>query len=348
MWFKYSVPFLLPSLLLSNCKSDNKVTGSTETITIGFAGDTMLGRLVNETIKKEGFLYPWGNILQQLKQHDLNIINLETTLTWSTNAVPKVFNFKSDPPHVQVLAEGNIDVVNIANNHIKDFNDEGLLETIKTLDDAHIKHVGAGISDTKARTPVILEKKGIKIGILGATDNESTWLAGPEKPGTNYFSTDNMQTLLTDITAAKKQADIVIVSLQWGPNKREKPSQDFIKAAHSMVDAGADIIHGHSAHIFQGVEIYKNALIMYDTGDFVDDYAVYPDLRNDRSFIFVVQVTKNGPQKLTLIPILISNMQVNNAPDYDAQESIARMQQLSKQFGTLFKKIDNKAYVDID
>ncbi len=310
---------------------------------MGFLGDTMLGRMVNEKIKKTSYLYPWGDLLPLLKKNDLNIANLETTLTHSQKIVPKVFNFKSDPEHVQVLKEGAIDVVNLANNHSLDFGEEGLQETLTMLDSAKINYVGAGIDLKEAQKPVIITKNGIKIGILGATDNEPTWQASKNKPGINYISIDpsnvQFQQFLQAITTLKKNVDVVIISLHWGPNMREQPSQKFIEAAHEFIDAGADILHGHSAHIFQGIEIYKNKLIMYDTGDFIDDYMVDPILRNDRSFLFNVTIDKKGPKKITLIPTLIDSLQVNTASKKDAQKSLARIRKLSEKFGT--KIIDN-------
>ena len=306
-----------------------------KTITIGLAGDTMLGRLVNDVIAQKGYSYLWGNTLPILKENDFNIVNLETTLTKSIQAVPKVFNFKSDPQNVRALINAHIDIVSLANNHSKDFGNEGLLETISVLDNAGIKHVGAGKNIETARKPVIVSKNDITIGIIGATDNEPTWQAGPDTPGTNYFSPDNIDSLLYDITALKKQVDIVIVSLHWGPNMKEQPSALFKKIAHEMIDAGADIIHGHSAHIFQGIEIPENnKLILYDTGDFLDDYAVDNILRNDRSFLFIIEIDKNGPKRLNLIPIQISYMQVNIAKGNDREESFERMKKLSAELGT--------------
>ena len=118
-------------------------------VTIGLAGDTMLGRMVNEVITLKGYAYPWGNMIPVLKSTDINLVNLETTLTHYTKPVPKVFNFRADPDRVQCLKEARIDVVNIANNHILDFGPEGLLETIKVLDQANIEYVGAGPNEAR-------------------------------------------------------------------------------------------------------------------------------------------------------------------------------------------------------
>jgi len=273
-----------------------------QAITIGFAGDVMIGRLVNEIIDQTGYQYPWGNMLPYLHKTDLNIINLETTLTHSTKKVPKVFNFKASPDRVQILKEANIDIVDLANNHSLDFEVEGLHETIAVLDAAGITHVGAGATIAAAKKPVIIEKKGIRIGIIGCTDNEPEWKATENKPGTNYVNINDAQSvdeLCKNIKELRPQVDIVVLTIHWGPNMRKHPSAEFVAAAHKLIECGVDIFHGHSAHILQGIELYKNALIMYDTGDFVDDYMVTPSKRNDHSALFLVTIDKNGIQGVT-------------------------------------------------
>ncbi len=309
-------------------------TKKTAAITIGFAGDIMIGRLVNEVISQKGYSYPWGDVLPLLQRTDLNIINLETTLTTSTDRLPKTFNYKASPDRVKTLQEARIDIVNLANNHIRDFGDIGLLETIKTLDAAGIKHVGAGKNIDEAHKPVIITKNNVKIGIVGYTDNEPGWQAQENKSGTNYIKVGDIDKIHRYITPLHDKVDLLIVSIHWGPNMRERPTEEFINFAHAMIDAGVDIIHGHSAHIFQGIEIYKNKIIMYDTGDFVDDYMVDPILRNDWSFFYQVMVDKKGIKHVRLIPVIINNMQVNMAQGTEKSSIIKRMQKLSEVFGT--------------
>ncbi len=110
------------------------------------------------------------------------------------------------------------------------------------------------------------------------------------------------------------------------------------------MDAGADIFHGHSAHIFQGIEYFDRKLMMYDTGDFVDDYYVDPILRNDRSFFFKAIVDKEGVEDVQLIPTLISNFQVNHSTGQDFAETVERMKMLSKEFETDLELKDNALY----
>lgn len=321
---------------------------SSGSIAIGLAGDVMLGRLVNEQIKNTSYAYPWGNILPELKSKDFILINLETTLTGSTALIPKVFNFKADPAVVKTLEIGNIHVVNLANNHSLDFGIEGLEETITTLDSAKIAHVGAGKNAREAQKPTISTRNGVRIGILGYTDNEPTWKATNTKPGTNYISILNpSEPIFESIRDLKSKVDICIFTIHWGPNMKEFPSPEFINFAHRVIDAGADIFHGHSAHVVQGIQKYKDSIIIYDSGDFVDDYAVDSGLRNDLSFLFTVEIEKNQLKRLILLPVKISNMQVNKAEGADAQTIIDLMKKRSVPFGTQFERAQDVLVLNI-
>ena len=314
-----------------------------DSIVIGFAGDVMIGRLVNEYTTEKDPAYIWGDILPLLKETDLNIINLEAALTLSDKELPKVFNFKANPEKVHSLVEASVDVVNLANNHSLDYSEEGLFDTLDNLDKAGIQHVGAGRNIEVARKPVVITKNGIKIGILGFTDNEPSWEATETSPGTRYIPIDEsgLESAKQDIQKLRPIVDVLVVTIHWGPNMRKRPPQHFRDFAHGLADAGADVFQGHSAHIFQGVEIYNNKLIMYDNGDFVDDYYVDPILRNDRSFLFLVEVNKHGYQSLRFIPTIITNCQVNRSTSTEIEETINRMQMLSKELGTELYIKDN-------
>lgn len=315
---------------------------------LGFVGDVMLGRTVNDTINVYGYRYPWGNVLPLLQEHDFTLINLETTLTNSDAIIPKVFNFKATPDKVKSLQEAKIHAVTLANNHILDFSEKGLIETIETLKKAGIHAIGAGRNAREAQEPLMIQFEELTLGVLAYTDNEPTWVAQEEKAGSNYINitTGDYTRVKKDIEALRSKVECLIVTLHWGPNNQETPTRAFQDFAHTLIDLGVDIIHGHSAHITQGIEIYRKKLILYDTGDFVDDYHVDPRLRNDHSFIFRVEVTKTGIQKVKLIPVLISNCQVNLAPCKDYTHMAARMQSLSTQFGTAL--FENNKHLQVE
>lgn len=313
--------------------------------TLIFLGDTMLGRLVNDCILENDPEFVWGDTLSVLQSADAVIDNLEVVIAedgtpWKPQ---KVFYFKADPKAIDVLRAGKITYVTNANNHAMDYDREALTEMLDRLNAAGISHSGAGRNLEDAMKPAIISVGDLKIAIIAWTDNESNWKAGEDLSGVYYLRVgqDSLKLLSDQILNAKKQADLVVIAAHWGPNMVEYPPRDFQQFAKGLIDAGADIFYGHSSHVFQGVEAYKGKLIMYDTGDFIDDYAVDPELRNDMSFIFKVIVDKNGSQKLELIPVLINGQefcQVNLAHDKLAKEINAKMERRSADFGTIFEK----------
>ncbi|NGX41926.1 MAG: putative polyglutamine synthesis accessory protein [Chlamydiae bacterium] len=307
-----------------------------DSILIGLTGDVMIGRLVEERLSFVAPEYIWGDTLPTLRATDMNLINLEAALTISERAVFKTFNFKAKPERVEALVLASVDVANLANNHCLDYAEEGLLETLDVLDKAKIKHIGGGRSAEEAIKPVLMDVEGVKIGILGCTDNEPTWEATPQSPGTNYIEISDhyAEKVAEEVRKLRDQVDILILTIHWGPNMRERPSTHFKNFAHRLIDCGVDIFHGHSAHIFQGVEIYNGKVIFYDTGDFVDDYYVDPFLRNDRSFFYLVECTKEGILGIRLVPTLIGNCQVNLSTGIEKEETMERMTLLSRELNT--------------
>lgn len=306
------------------------------TVIIGLTGDVMIGRLVDDMLSYKDPSYLWGDMLPLLNQTDMNLINLEAALTLSEKEVFKIYHFKAKPERIETLTLASVDVANLANNHCLDYSYEGLVDTLKGLDKAGIRHIGAGENISEAKRPAILHIKGIKIGILGCTDNEPSWKATQESPG--VFFTEIGKTegekIAQEVRDLLDQVDLVILSIHWGPNMRERPPKYFRHFAHQMIDAGVDIFHGHSAHIFQGVEMYHQKVIFYDTGDFVDDYAVDPFLRNDHTFFFTVEADKKDLVGIRLIPALIGNCQVNLPKGVEKKEIMRRMILLSKEMET--------------
>jgi poly-gamma-glutamate synthesis protein (capsule biosynthesis protein) len=128
---------------------------------------------------------------------------------------------------------------------------------------------------------------------------------------------------------------------------RQRPSAGFQAFARRVIDAGADLFWGHSAHILQGIEIYRGAPIIYDAGDFVDDYAVDPTLRNDLGALFVVGVEQRGVVRLSLVPTRIERMQVNRALEPDRALIIERVTELSHPFGTQLSPALDGSAVDV-
>ncbi|HZV97485.1 MAG TPA: CapA family protein [Methylophilaceae bacterium] len=315
-------------------------------LTLAFAGDVMLGRGVDEALQFMRPEQPWGDMLPHLAQSDLRIVNLECALT--THRQPwmhgraKMFHFRAAPSAVQVLQAARIDACALANNHILDFEEEGLLDTMRTLTVAGIRHAGASIDAEEASKPALLEVPGKQpryVALLSFTDNQPEFAAQAAHPGTNYMEvsldTDTLARVKSSIDQAHDMgAELVVFSNHWGGNFVERPSPYFRNFARKVIELGADIYHGHSAHICQGVEIYQGKPILYDTGDFIDDYAVDPVLRNDRSCLFKLGFVDRHFHRLELLPVSLTFAHVALAQGHEREAIFSRMETLSAEFGT--------------
>jgi len=317
---------------------------------LAFLGDVMLGRGVGEQIPHRAPESFWGDALPILRQADLVATNLECAITTSTTKwtrTPKVFHFRAPPLATNVLAAARVKIVSLANNHILDFEEQGLLDTLEHLDRAGIAHAGAGRNAAEAARPAIVEAAGVRVGVIAFTDNQPEWAAGSRSTGTNYLPIEtDPQTLMRVESAAREArqegADIVVLSLHWGPNMVQRPSRTFVEFAHAAVDRGVDLVFGHSSHVFQACEIRRGRPIFYDTGDFLDDYAVDPVLRNDWSFIFLVDVEPEATTRIELIPVRLTFSMTNLAVGREAEEILERMEGLSREFGTSFLREDTR------
>ncbi len=306
---------------------------------IAFIGDVMLGRLVNQVLRTAPPAYVWGDVLPVLARADARIANLECVLADRGEPWPgKRFVFRSDRKNVAVLLAAGITAVSLANNHVLDFGDEALCEMLATLEEAGIAYAGAGRNAAEARRPATVQFAGWRCALLAATDNEPDWEAGPQTPGVFYVPCDVGAPRFGDLLALVERAaamhDLVVVSYHWGPNWGERPLPEHVRAGHALVDAGATVVYGHSAHITRGVEFYGEGAILYSCGDFVDDYAVDEVERNDESFVFLVRFAGRSVQAVELVPTVIADFQARRPDPVRAARQCERMRRLCAELGT--------------
>jgi poly-gamma-glutamate synthesis protein (capsule biosynthesis protein) len=316
-------------------------------ITLAFVGDVMLGRGIDalaETRAPEAF---WGDTLPVLRAADGVIANLECPITRHERAwrrTWKSFRFRAAPSAVGLLEAANIRGVNLANNHILDFEWQGLLETLGHLDAAGIAHAGAGCDSRAAAQPALFEIADRRIGLIGLTDNVAVFAAGPRTAGTNHvrIRPDHATLSLIDLQLRglrQAGAEVVILSAHWGPNLRTWPPARFKTFARRVVELGVDVFHGHSAHLFQGVEAHAGGIILYDTGDFLDDYWVFPGVRTDRSFVFQVEFTGTRTRRLrvaglSMVPVSLARTAVHLARGSESHTIRRRMDRCCRALGT--------------
>ena len=316
-------------------------------ITLALMGDVMLGRNVAEALSyRMRPEEPWGDVMPLLNEADLRIANLECAITDKDRPwirTPKVFHFRTPPSAVETLWIARIDACSLANNHILDFEEQGLLDTLEHLDAAGIRHAGAGRKEEAAEPAILIVPADHthRVALLAFTDNEPPFAAGPDRPGTNYLPVslrpEVLRRLERAVSAVRELGvDTVLFSNHWGPNMVQRPKRIFRQFARAVIDLGVDIYYGHSAHVFQGVEIYRGKPILYDTGDFIDDYAVNRELRNDWSFLFRVSVAEGRFERLDLIPVKLSYARVDLATGGERESILNRMERLSAEMGTVF------------
>lgn len=288
---------------------------------IALVGDVMLGRLVDEYLEShEDPCYVWGNTLEVMRACELAICNLECVIAdsgkpWHEES--KAFHFRSHAKNIEVLACAGIDAVTLANNHSLDFGSTALSEMLSILNKANIGHAGAGNSIDEAMRPALLKISNATVGLLSFTDGMPEWAANNDRAGIYFVPPDpssaQWQNLLKKVEQAKTKSDYLIVSPHWGANWGYEVEPIYSTWAHSLIDAGADMVFGHSGHVPRGIEIYRNRPVIYSAGDFIDDYAISDEEPNDESFIYVLELDGTEAVTLRLHPTIIENFQAQLA-----------------------------------
>jgi poly-gamma-glutamate synthesis protein (capsule biosynthesis protein) len=314
-------------------------------IKVALTGDTMLGRGVAERLESqppESLLAP--EVVEAAREADLFVLNLECCVSDRGDPWPdprKPFFFRAPPKAVETLVHLGVDCVTLANNHALDFDQEALLDTLRHLTDAGITAVGAGSNLTEARTPVILTASGFRLGVIGIADHPEDFAAGPGRPGIAFADLrEEVPSWLPELIG-DVNADAVLVTPHWGPNMTPEPVPHVRAAAREILTAGATLIAGHSAHVFHGVD----GPILYDLGDFLDDYAVDPILRNDLGLLFFVTLDEHGPLRLEAVPLKLDFCYTKLAEGEDAAWVRKRLTDACATFGTEVTREDGRLVI---
>ena len=218
---------------------------------------------------------------------DLVVCNLECCI--SDRGAPtdrvrgKPFFFRAPPEAVRSLEAIGVGAVGLANNHALDYETEALIDTLEHLDAAGIAVVGAGRDLHAARKPGTIEVAGTTVGFVAVTDHPSEFAAGEREPGVAHadLGAGLPDWLLAEVARAREECDWLIAFPHWGPNMTTEPAGWQREAAAALQEAGADLVAGHSAHVFHGVGWGGRGPLAFDLGDALDDYRVDSGLRND-------------------------------------------------------------------
>jgi poly-gamma-glutamate synthesis protein (capsule biosynthesis protein) len=293
--------------------------------------------------------YIWGDAIAEWDRVTpaVRMVNLETSITRSRDYEPKGINYRMHPDNIGSLTSARLDICILANNHVLDWGREGLIETVQTLERAHIQTVGAGRNRAEAVRPVIHALPGGRHLIVAACAHESSgvpdhWAALTDEPGVHLLPDLGDETaadLATHVARHKLRDDIALLSIHWGNNWGFDVARQHINFAHRLIDGGIDIVYGHSSHHVRPIEIYRDRLVLYGCGDFINDYegiAGYESYRNDLTLMYFPSF---GPrtgqlQRLEMTPMQIRRMRLHRALQDDTRWLWNTVNEISRAFGT--------------
>lgn len=319
-------------------------------------GDIMLGRSVGKRLEKSdsGYSTAFSDVSGLLGQGDIVFANLEAPMTDSIHSLSrdKKIILKSSPKSSEALKKAGFNLVSLANNHMLDYYSEGMFDTMALLEKGGILHSGAGKNLEEARKPAIIEKNGIRLGLLSYTDMVQYIYAG--NPSLKYAAdTDKAgvtpriyEYIREDIAGIRAQVDLVAISLHWGVEESFTVTPEQVEFAHKLLDEGADIILGHHPHQFQGIEIYKGKPILYSLGNFIFDQN---DPENMETFIVGMEYEGTELKSLEATPVrIIDKCRAVVQTEAEAAKMMEREISLCSKMDTVCSIQNNKLVFKLD
>ena len=293
--------------------------------------------------------YVWGDALAICDEErpDVRLVNLETAVTTSEDAAPKGINYRMHPGNVPLLSAAKIDCCSLANNHVLDWGEAGLLETLDVLEGAGIRTAGAGRDEAEAEAPAILTVAGrtrVLVFAVGARDSgvRNAWRARPDRPGVNVltdFSRTAVEHLTDAVSSVAKDDDIVVASIHWGANWGYEIPDAHRRFAHDAIDrARVDVVWGHSSHHPKAIELHAGRPILYGCGDFLNDYEGIPgheEFRSDLTLMYFLslEITSGRLVELALRPLQIRRFRLGRPAIGDVHWLRHLMDRECAQFG---------------
>lgn len=355
------------------------VTVGGEVLTLFLCGDVMLGRGVDQVLRSPGDpvlqeayvrdardyvalaesvngpvprpvddTWPWGDALEVLDtaRPDVRVINLETSVTRSDDFAPgKAVHYRMSPDNVGAILAVRPDVCVLANNHVLDLGRRGLQETLDVLAGAGLRTAGAGRLVAEARRPAIVPHAGGRVLVLGLGTGSAgipaAWGATAERSGVNLvrLSPQGAADVGEQVQGLRRPGDVVVVSIHWGTNWGYDVPDEQVRFAHALIDAGADVVHGHSSHHPRPVEVYRDRLVLYGCGDLVNDYEGIPGYsayRDDLRLLYLLRLEAATGRllELDLFPVQARRFRLHRASPEDAQWLADALAGAGRRFGS--------------
>jgi poly-gamma-glutamate capsule biosynthesis protein CapA/YwtB (metallophosphatase superfamily) len=270
-------------------------------LTVAWAGDTHFGRWVAEGLARPGGADPFRAVRNDLGQADLRVANLEGQLT----AAPRVmglYDLTGSPVRAGLLAAAGLDLVDVANNHATDHGRAGLVESLASLHAAGVATVGGGATRAAAWAPVVVTRRGLRLGVLACNAVPGSLGAADSAAG---VAPCTEKEIVGAVQALRPRVDVLVVLPHWGVEYQAAPSRRQRQLAQALVAAGADAVIGHHPHVVEPVEWLPRpgrapALVAYSLGNFLFD-AQEPDTQ--RGLLLYTRLTRTGVAAFRALPI---------------------------------------------
>jgi poly-gamma-glutamate synthesis protein (capsule biosynthesis protein) len=300
--------------------------------------------------------YIWGDALEELKHvaPAARIVNLETSVTRSEDALPKGINYRMHPANVACLSVAGIDVCVLANNHVLDYGYSGLVETLETLRRAGLKTSGAGRTGPEARRPAVIDvtaNSGVVIHGFGTETSgiSRAWAATEDLAGVDFLSDLSDETaaaVAARVGQSKRSGDVTVASIHWGTNWGYEVPGEHVRFARRLIDGGVDVVHGHSSHHPRPIEVYANRLILYGCGDFINDYEGilgHEEYRADLTLMYfpTFDAASGELRELRMTPMQLRKLRLNRAEPKDAMWLRDRLARISLEFRSQVEASDD-------
>jgi hypothetical protein len=278
---------------------------------------------------------------------DAFVLNLECCISSRGERFPdrrKPFFFRAPPVAAERLAELGVSAVTLANNHALDYGPVALLDTLAHLEGVGIAIVGAGADEAQARAPLVVACGDLRLRLVACSDHPAAYAGCPGRPGIAFADIGlGLPDWLRAAMRPGGDADLVLVTPHWGPNMTSEPIRRVRRAANALLAAGAGLIAGHSAHVFHGVA----PRVLFDLGDFVDDYATDAALRNDLGLLWLVDLDSGGPRRIRALPLRLDYCFTRPASPSESDWIERRLRRLCAPFGTVVDRSNDASLLEI-
>lgn len=294
--------------------------------------------------------YVWGELADELARvaPSARVVNLETSLTARGEPWPdKPVCYRMSPSNVGCLRAARIDVCTLANNHVLDYGEVGLADTLDTLARAHIAVAGAGIDGPHAQRPARVPLAGggdLVVLAVGCEDAgiPSEWAASAERAGVDLLpdlTSQSIARLCDRVRAIDRAGDLVVVSIHWGSNWGDDVTLSHVELAHRVIDAGGDVVHGHSSHHPRAIEVHGGRPIFYGCGDLLNDYEGihgHEAHRPDLALAYFAELERSSGALVSLVmqPLRMRKLRLERASREDAEWLAARLDRVCERFGS--------------